>query len=113
MPELQRLYPSFQANNIEIIGLSLDTEGSELVSKFLAQHGVQYPIYLASETLVEQIYATDEVFIPLSFVVDDRGKVLDIFAGWSKDSVDKLLRLSTPTDGTGSGETSPPQTFGR
>lgn len=97
MPELQRLYGRLQAGNVEIIGISLDTTGLDPVKKFIDGHGVQYPIYIADSRLVEQVYATDEVFIPLSFVIDDQAKVLEVFSGWSKDSVEKLNKLAQPT----------------
>ncbi|RMG51614.1 MAG: hypothetical protein D6723_10350 [Acidobacteria bacterium] len=94
MPELQRLSARFRAHNIEIIGLSLDTVGPQVVKKFLDQRGIRYPVYLAAASAIRHIYATDEVFIPLSFIIDEKGIIREIHGGWSRDSLQALERLA-------------------
>jgi len=94
MPELQRLSARFRAHNMEIIGLSLDTAGPEVVKRFLKQRGIHYPVYLAASSAIRHIYATDEVFIPLSFIIDEHGIVREIHGGWSRESLEALKRLA-------------------
>ena len=84
MPELERLYPSFKRNNVEVVGLSLDRAGVGRINGFLKQRGITYPNYVASDELVAAVYANDEVFIPLSILLDGRGRVHEVFSGWSE-----------------------------
>ncbi len=91
MPELQKLYAR-NIDSLEIMGISLDHErAQDKVKSFLSDHGIQYPIYLSDKNIIEQIYATDEVFVPLSFLLDQSGKVMEIFSGWSEEVRERLI----------------------
>ena len=77
-----------------MIGISLDdADTHKRVEHFLEEHGIRYPVYLAGPEGLDQIYATGDVFIPLSFLVDDKGNVQDRFAGWSPTARRRLLDL--------------------
>ena len=93
MPELERLRERFQSSNIQVIGLSLDTEGPEAVKTFLDRHGIRYPNYVADESLIEGIYSGEEVFVPLSLLVDEQGRIVDVLAGWSNDTLARVSRV--------------------
>ncbi len=56
------------------------------IPDYLASHGIRYPIYTVSEEAVTQVFPRGEVLIPISFLVDERLAVLDIFTGWSAES---------------------------
>ena len=86
IPELQRMYGSLRANNVEIVGLSLDTAGFDIVNRYVEKKSVGYPVYVADSQLVEAVYATGEVFIPLSFILDERGVIEEIHSGWTADA---------------------------
>ncbi|MDA0335083.1 MAG: redoxin family protein [bacterium] len=94
MPELQKLYPELQAAGVEILGVSLDTEPTRAtVSRFLDRAGITYPNFTTRESGLEQLFTGDQVFVPVSFVLDAQGRITDIFSGWSRESETAIRRL--------------------
>ena len=87
-----------RANQVEILGLSIDTAGLDVVRKYVEQKGVEYPVYVADTRLVERIYATREVFIPLSFILDERGVIEEIHSGWTNKARESVERLAGTSD---------------
>ena len=93
MPELQKLLPEFEANEIQLIGVSLDQDmRPDQVKAFADQLGISYPVYMIQEGDLQGIFA-EEIFVPLSIFVDERGRVRDIFAGWSAQSERRIHDL--------------------
>ena len=93
MPGLQNLIPRFKAKGIQVVGLSLDqeVEPSE-VARFAQELGVTYPLYRIGEEAVAKIFG-EEVFIPLSILIDEKGQVVDVFEGWSPQSRQRVHQL--------------------
>lgn len=83
MPELERLRPGLAARGIDLVGLNVDTDPAADVRGFLRESGVGYPVYLGGVPAVERLYATDELSVPMSILVDERGVVLEVIPGWS------------------------------
>ena len=54
---------------------------------------MKYPIYVGGVQVIEQIFATDELTIPLSVVLDQDGKVIESISGWSPESKQKFEAL--------------------
>ena len=98
IPELQNAYGRLRANQSEIVGLSIDTAGLDVVRKYVDQRRIGYPVYVADSRLVERIYAPAEVFIPLTFILDERGIIEEIHSGWSKDARKSVERLAGSAD---------------
>ncbi len=86
MPELEKLRSRFTARGIDLIGLSVDTESGVDIKGFLAQKGVSYPVYVGGVPAIEKLYATEEVSVPMSFIVDDKGTVTELIPGWSNET---------------------------
>lgn len=57
VPELNAFYEAHQGEPVEVLGISVDTEGPEAVSTWTTKHGVQYPILLGDEELARQFGA--------------------------------------------------------
>ena len=93
MPELQKLHLQFQAAKIDLLGVSIDMETLDRVPQFLRDHGIHYPIYSTEEASIRRIFSGDEVVIPMSFLLDGQGNVLEVFTGWSRKSEAKIRRL--------------------
>ena len=94
MPELAALSPSLAADGIEVVGISLDMgQAVGKVPRFLKRLGVNYPVFTADETVFTQIFAGEQVFIPLSFIVDRQGRVVEAMAGWSAEVEAKVRAL--------------------
>ncbi|MDP6560501.1 MAG: ASPIC/UnbV domain-containing protein [Candidatus Binatia bacterium] len=93
MPELEHLYSDFKEKGIELVGLSVDLDVEpSYVGKYATDLGVSYPLYMADEESVFRIFDR-EVFIPFSILVDEKGKVAQVFEGWSARSQRRILEL--------------------
>lgn len=94
MPELQKLEPQFRARGIQLIGATLDdAEHVAAVKSFAQNLGISYPLYLTDATTVKKVFAGEEAFIPLSVLVDEEGRAVDIFIGWTAESSRRILKL--------------------
>ena len=94
MPELEKLIPEFAAAGVELIGISLDTgTARDRVPRFLVRAGITYPNFTTEESSFEALFSGGQIFVPVSFIVDERGHIADIFSGWSRDSEAKIRSL--------------------
>lgn len=83
MPELQALSAKFSSRGIDVLGLNVDTEPGADVKGFVSEQQLSYPIFIGGVKAVEQLYATDDMAVPLSIIVNDRGVVTELISGWS------------------------------
>ncbi len=58
---------------------------------------VNYPIYLGGVSAVEQLFSNDEMSVPLSVVLDERGNVQELIPGWSSQTRRIFSRLAGGT----------------
>ncbi len=93
MPELEKMRVRLAARNIDLIGLNVDTETSANIKGYIMQKRVRYPNYVVGVSAIEQIYATDELSVPLSILVDEKGIVTDLIPGWSAETQRKFAGL--------------------
>jgi thiol-disulfide isomerase/thioredoxin len=94
MPELERLRPRLAAQGLDLIGLNVDTEPGTDISGFLASTGAQYRNYVGGVAVVEQLYATDELTVPMSLLLDENGTLIEIIPGWSAESRRRFALLA-------------------
>ena len=94
MPELERMRAQLAANKIDLIGLNVDAEKGANVRGYIAQKRVTYPNLIGGVTAIENIYATDELSVPLTILVDERGIVTDLIPGWSAETQRKFDALT-------------------
>jgi thiol-disulfide isomerase/thioredoxin len=94
MPELEALRGRLAARGVDIVGLNVDADAEADVAGYVEEIGVGYPILVAGLDVLEQIYAGDEVTVPLSFIVDGDGIVTDLLPGWSDESRRHLEALA-------------------
>jgi thiol-disulfide isomerase/thioredoxin len=97
MPELSRLRAAFAQNGVDLLGLNVDTDPDAHIREFLQKVPVDYPIYKGGVAAIEQLFATDEVTVPLSVVVDQNGKVEQLISGWSSETKQKFEALTGST----------------
>lgn len=97
MPELEKLRLLFAVRKIDIIGINVDTEKGANIKKYIAERGVTYPIFVGGTAAIENIYATDELSVPLSILVDDKGIVKELIPGWSQETQRKFAEMSGKT----------------
>lgn len=92
MPELEKLKGSLAEAGIRLIGIGLDTD-FEAARNFAEMVGVTYPLYQTDPAHLEALFADAEILIPLSIVVDERGRADDAFAGWNAEKLERLKAL--------------------
>ena len=90
MPELEKIRTRLAARGIDIIGVNVDTEANAPVRKYVAEKRVTYPILLGGVPAIENLYATEELTVPLSILVDEKGIVRDLIPGWSAETQRKF-----------------------
>jgi thiol-disulfide isomerase/thioredoxin len=70
--ELQKKYA---AEGLVFVGVSVDEDGPEVVKKFIKEHGINYPVVMFSEGVVNA-YGPIEGY-PTTFIIDRDGKIRD------------------------------------
>jgi peroxiredoxin len=95
MPELQRLYPGLSRAGVDLIGVSVDMETVEQVAGYTEALGVTYPIYTTDASTLEALYPTGEAIVPLTILLDEDGRILEILSGWSEGTARKLHALAS------------------
>ena len=94
MPELERLRPQLAARGIDLIGVNVDTDPAAKLRQFLEESGVRYPVFVGSGVAIEQLYAGDELLVPLSILLDEKGNVAELIPGWSDESRRRFSELA-------------------
>lgn len=100
MPELERLRTRLAAHGVDLVGLNVDSEPNANVKGFIAEKNVHYPIYIGGVAAIEKLYATDELAVPLSLVVDEKGTVIELIPGWSSSTQRRFAALAGGSDET-------------
>ena len=93
MPALQEMIPRFREAGVQLLGVSLDVDTISRIPRFLEKYGIEYPIVTIGEDAIPRIFSGEEVIIPLSFLLDEQGHVVEVLEGWSEGSREELLRL--------------------
>ena len=103
IPDLVRLNQHFDHNEVVIIGVSLDKNGTpdELriqLEKFVKEYKIDYPIFLDNEGLVHKKYGSF-AYVPATFLIDRHGQVAQSYLGVKSfrefaKGIEELLRRS-------------------
>lgn len=84
MPTIQRLYERLHGQGLEILAVSLDILGAQVVESFMRSRQLSFPTLLDTKNVVQRLYRTTGV--PESFIVDKRGILVEKVVGprdWS------------------------------
>ena len=79
MPTIQQLYERLNSRGLEILAVSLDALGVQVVAPFIQSHRLSFPTLLDTKNLVQRLYRTTGV--PESFIVDKRGILVEKVVG--------------------------------
>jgi peroxiredoxin len=72
-PEFVALQDEFREMGLLFVGVSLDEEGFEAVRPFAEEFGVNYPLVIGDEHLVEQFGGLQG--LPTTFLIDRSGRI--------------------------------------
>ncbi len=89
MPVLERLYTTYRGRGFTIVGVSQDRERARM-TQFIERHRVTFPIVLDESHAVAGRYRPARM--PTSFLVDRRGIVRHVHAGYRASDVAGLER---------------------
>ena len=73
LPGLESVYESKHADGFTIVGVSMDQISRAQVASFLQEHGIQYPIAMATPDVVAAFGGVNS--FPTSFLLDRQGRV--------------------------------------
>jgi peroxiredoxin len=79
MPTIQQLYQRLHAKGLEVLAVSLDALGAQVVEPFMQNRRLSFPALLDTKNLVQRLYRTTGV--PESFIVDKRGLLVEKIVG--------------------------------
>ncbi len=79
IPDFLEVYERYKGKGFEIIGVSLDEEGWNVVNPFVKQYKISYPVVIGSGKLVNA-YGGFE-FIPTTFLINKEGVIVHTFTG--------------------------------
>ena len=81
-------------SGVDLVGISIDTDTADRIGPFLESTGVTYPVFHTLDPGVSDLYRGGQVSIPLSVLLDDQGRVLQVIGGWSFESAGQFRALA-------------------
>ena len=85
IPHFVELQKQYGDKGLTVIGVSLDQQGPEVVKKFVERLGVNYPVVIGNEKVVDA-YGGIEA-IPTTFVIDRQGRIVSRHMGYDDKAV--------------------------
>jgi thiol-disulfide isomerase/thioredoxin len=93
IPELQKLYPDLERSGVDLVGISVDLDTVEHVAEYVRDRGVGYPIYTTDVSAMEMLYPRGEAVVPVTALLDEQGRVVRVYSGWSPESEEAIREL--------------------
>jgi peroxiredoxin len=93
MPSMQRLYEKFRGKNLEILAVSIDSNGREAVAPLMRKIDLTFPVLLDPKETIKPLYGITGV--PESFIVDKEGILVKKIIGpidWATPEVFLFFR---------------------
>lgn len=92
IPHLIAMNRKYGKQGLQVLGQSLDEDGEQVVKSFITERGINYPVALATEKV-----GTDYgiVSVPVMFVIDKKGRVAQVYRGFSDEigrSMENLVK---------------------
>ncbi len=95
MPSMQALYDGLKGRPFEILAVSLDTQGPDVVKKFVDSYRLTFPVLHDRKGVVKENYKTTGV--PETFIIDQNGVIAEKVWGprdWTqRDSIATIIGL--------------------
>lgn len=105
-PWLVDFYKQYQPQGLEIVGVSMDDDGSnDEIAKFVKEMNINYTIVQGTEKVADAYGGIDG--LPISFFIDRNGKVVDMTIGLrgKRDLEDDIKKaLATPVQTASAGQ---------
>jgi len=86
MPSMEKLYQALKGEPFEILAVSIDSYGADVVAPFMADYQLSFPALLDTDGTVRRRYNVNN--IPQTFIIDKEGVIVSKFIGshdWSDE----------------------------
>ncbi|MFE4705761.1 thiol-disulfide oxidoreductase ResA [Peribacillus simplex] len=94
MPYMDNQYKNFKDQGVEILAVNVG-ESDYAVNNFITKHDLTFPVMIDKGREVENAYRVD--ILPVTFLVDKEGKVIDIITGaLTEESIQKHMERIKP-----------------
>jgi cytochrome c biogenesis protein CcmG, thiol:disulfide interchange protein DsbE len=80
MPGFERVYRARRDEGFVIVGIATDTHAQDQIRAFVAEHGITYPILLASGQVIREYGGINA--LPESFLLDRDGRIRHRVVGY-------------------------------
>jgi cytochrome c biogenesis protein CcmG, thiol:disulfide interchange protein DsbE len=90
IPHLVKMNQKYGKQGLQILGMSADEDGERVVTQFAAEHHINYPVALAGDAVTEAFGVRS---VPVMIVIDKKGKVAEVFRGFSDEIADSMELL--------------------
>jgi peroxiredoxin len=102
LPSMSALYKDYSAKGLAMIAIATDTGGKAVVAPFILAHGLTFPVLLDPQNIVgTQLQVPG---IPTSYLLDKRGRVIDLVIGardWYSRKIRHLIEQLLAEEGGG------------
>ncbi|MCP4481650.1 MAG: TlpA family protein disulfide reductase [bacterium] len=85
VPVFNALYEQYQSEGLEIVGVSLDRDGVEGVTKFMEQYEIKYTVVMGNEEIISKYGGISG--IPTAFIIDKSGNISKKHVGYESFEV--------------------------
>ena len=79
IPHLNQLYSELKSKGLEIVGISMDSDGTDGVKDFVREFRMQYPVVMGDEKLAESFGGI--IGLPTTLIIDRSGQVAKKYIG--------------------------------
>jgi peroxiredoxin len=86
MPSMEALYQRLKGRDFEMLAVSIDRKGEEVVGPFVAKYGLTFPVALDPDNKIYKLYGLTG--IPETFIIDRSGVIILKIIGpqnWMKE----------------------------
>jgi thiol-disulfide isomerase/thioredoxin len=91
IPGMLDIYEKYRRKGLEIVGISVDRDGWQVINPLVKKLNITYPVVLGNEQVVDAYGGIDA--IPTTFFVDRNGRILLRHVGsMSKDDFEKVVK---------------------
>jgi len=79
MPSMEKLYQKLKGEDFEILAVSIDSSGTEVVAPFIKKYKLTFPVLIDPEETIAIAYRITGV--PESFIIDKDGRIVKKIIG--------------------------------
>jgi len=86
IPHFNELFTEYNERGLEVLGISLDRGGMDVVTKFMEDTEINYTVLMGNNSLSndyqEFVKPDERNAIPFTFVVDREGNIAEVMVGY-------------------------------